>query len=113
MPAHRDARAGPFALGLGASLAGHVATVAAMYAAGWLVGGGQDLEAGGRFAVAVTSMFALGVAQALLLAIAVPVGVNALERRPPLGAGLLAGWLLGFLTLIVLAGLFFYNAGQV
>jgi hypothetical protein len=112
LPPRRDARVRPFVLGAGASLAGHVATIVAMYAAGRLIGGGQDLDAGGRFAVAVTSIFALGVAQALLLAVAVPIGVNALERRPPYGAGLLSGWLLGFLTLIVLAGMLFYNAGR-
>ena len=106
-------RVGPFVLGLAAALGGHIATVAAMYLAGWMVGGGEDLEAGGRFAVAVVGMFVFGVAQAFLLAVAVPIGAVAMQRRPMFGGGLIAGWLIGFLTLVAFAVVFFYNAGQV
>jgi hypothetical protein len=106
-------RVAPFVLGLCAALGGHLVTVAAMYLAGWLVGGGEDLAAGGRFAVAVVGMFAFGVAQAFLLAVAVPIGAVAMQRRPMFGAGLIAGWLIGFLTLVTFAVVFFYNAGRI
>ena len=87
-------RVGPFLAGFGTSLAGHVVTVVAMYAAGTL------------------GPFAFGMGQALLLATTVPSGTAALERRPQFGAGLLAGWLVGFLTATVLGTLLLFGADR-
>jgi hypothetical protein len=84
-------RAAPFLVGFGTSLAGHVATVVAMYAAGTL------------------GPFVFGMGQALLLATALPSGAAAMQNRPQFGAGLLTGWLVGFLAATVLATLVLFG----
>jgi hypothetical protein len=88
-----QARVGPFLAGFGTSLAGHIATLVAMYAAGSL------------------GPLAFGMGQAVLLATAVPSATASMHQRPQFGAGLLTGWLVGFLSATILATIMIFGAG--
>jgi len=114
VPARR--RAGAAAAGAGAALSGHLVAVAMFYCAGWAAGGyrgnSDDLEAGGRFGVALFSFAGLGVAELALLGICVSVAAVRWRGRPWFAAGLLAGWGVGVVALLAIIAALLYYASQ-
>jgi hypothetical protein len=114
VPARR--KAGAVAVGAGAAMVGHLLTVAAFYAAGWAIGGyrgnSDELEAGGRFAVAFVSLAAFAFAQTVLLSVCVPVAGVLWRRRPGFAVGVLAGWGAGVVVLLALVAALFYYASR-
>lgn len=99
----------PIGLGVGVAIAGHGAAVMTAYlAAGWVLqpagGPNADLGAGDRFAANATWLAVFGVAEVIVFAICLAVGVGALVRhRKKFGSGILGGWVVG-LVLVAVCG---------
>jgi hypothetical protein len=103
--------AGAVLTGIGASLGGHVLAVCAFIVTVRVAYAGEDLEAGGTFAVAFLGLAVFAVTEIVMFATAVAVGVVSLRNNRNLGIGILTGWVGGALVLAAFAVLFFYSAG--
>jgi hypothetical protein len=88
--------------GVGASAAGHLLAVLAFFLTLRYAYAGEDLEAGGWFAVAFLALVAFAIVEMILFTAALSVGIAVLPRNQRLGIGILAGWAGG---LLIFAGI--------
>jgi hypothetical protein len=89
--------------GVGASTAGHVFAVLVFVLTLRYAYAGEDLEAGGLFAVAFLALVAFAIVEMILFTAALSVGIAMLQRNQRLGIGILAGWAGGLLIFAAVA----------